>query len=48
MDGKQVLVTRVNSNKGTSVYKIPDRAQSIYLLKVSGEKLNVVTKIVVL
>jgi hypothetical protein len=51
MDGKQVLATRVNSNKGTSVYKVDARqklAPGIYLLKVSGKGLNVVTKIAVL
>lgn len=51
MDGKEVLVTRVNSNKGTSVYKVDTRrklAPGIYLLKVSGKGLNVATKIVVL
>jgi uncharacterized protein YjdB len=51
LDGKKVLVTRINSNKGTSLYKVDTErtlAPGIYLLKVSGKELNVVTKIIVL
>jgi uncharacterized protein YjdB len=49
-DGKEVLVTRIPSNKGTSIYTVDTQrklAPGIYLMKVSGKGLNVVTKIVV-
>jgi len=51
IDGKHVFVTRMHSNKGTSTYKVDTGRKlvpGIYLLKVSGKGLNVVTKIVVL
>jgi len=51
IDGKQVLATHIYSNKATSFYKVDTGwklAPGIYLLKVSGKGLSVVTKIVVL
>lgn len=51
INGRRVLATRMNSDRGTSIYKI-DTGQKlmpgIYLLRVSGKGLDVVTKIMVL
>lgn len=51
INGRNVFVTRINSNKGTSTYKVDTGRKlvpGIYLLKVSGKGLKVVTKILVL
>ena len=51
INGRNVLATRMRSNKGTSTYKIDTGRKlvpGIYLLRVSGKGLNLTAKVLVL
>lgn len=51
MDGAVVYTTQLNSGTGTGLYRLNTGSkllQGLYLLRVSGKELNVVTKLMVL